>query len=132
MPAAVVLLGITLFATSAQAQPPATAAHKGDSIRFSRQAVTPIPGLEALQVIATAGDAVVVRKGLISVNAKAVEGLSRGFLESLPEKALAQKVLPGYALVFADSKGRGGPIHYWALARLDALVGPGVQIVAAR
>jgi hypothetical protein len=129
---AVVLLASILIATSAQAQAPAPVAHKGDSIQFSRQAVAPIPGLEALRVIATAGDAVLVRKGLISVNAKAVDGLSREFLDSLPEKALSQKVLPGYALVIADSKGRRGPVTYWALARLDALVGPGVQIVAAR
>jgi hypothetical protein len=119
-----------LSAASAQAQAPT--AHKGDTIRFSRQAVAPIPGLDTLKVIATAGDTVVVKKALISVNAKAVDGLSREFLESLPEKGLSQKVLPGYALVIADSKGRGGPIRYWALARLDALVGPGVQIVAGR
>jgi hypothetical protein len=132
MRAAAVFVGITLIAASAQAQTPTPAAHRGDAIRFSRQAVAPIPGLDALTIIATAGDTVVVRKGLISVNAKPVDGLSREFLESLPEKGLSQKVLPGYALVIADSRGRGGPIRYWALARLDALVGRGVQIVAGR
>ena len=59
----VVLLGLMLSVASAQAQTPTPAANKGDTIRFGRQAVAPIPGLDALKIIATAGDTVVVRKG---------------------------------------------------------------------
>jgi hypothetical protein len=115
-----ILLGALLVPAAVSAQQPAP--QKGDVARLDPRRAVALPGVETVRVVATAGDHILIKQGAFAVNNEPVQGLSRTFLTMLPVRPIDRIVPVDHALVVFDGRGPGGPIRYWAVMRVSALV----------